>query len=64
MFPLAALALSIPLHFEPNRGQAHAGMRYLAAAQTYTLFLSDTGIAMNFPSGGSLAAMQVSTRSI
>jgi len=52
--PLAALALSIPLHFEPNRGQAQPGVRYVAAAQTYVLFLSDTGIAMNFPGGGSL----------
>jgi uncharacterized protein (TIGR03437 family) len=54
MLPLAALALSIPLHFEPNRGQAQHGVRYVAAAQTYVLFLSDTGIAMNFPNGGSL----------
>jgi hypothetical protein len=54
MLPLAALALSIPMHFEPNRGQAQPGVRYVAAAQTYVLFLSDTGIAMNFPGGGSL----------
>src|SRR5206468_10297589 len=53
MLPLAALALSIPLHFEPNRGQAQRSVRYVSAAQTYVLFLSDTGIAMDFPNGGS-----------
>jgi hypothetical protein len=50
----AALALSIPLHFEPNQGQAPAPTRYLATARLYTLFLSDTAITMRFPRGGSL----------
>lgn len=54
MLLAAAFALSIPLHFEPNRGQAPASTRYVAAAPEYTLFLSDTAIAMRFPRDGSL----------
>jgi uncharacterized protein (TIGR03437 family) len=54
MLALTALTLAIPLHFEPNQGQVQPDVRYLAAAQTYTLALSDTGIRMNFPHGGSL----------
>jgi uncharacterized protein (TIGR03437 family) len=45
----AAVALSIPLHFEPNRGQAPAPTRYVAAAPEYSLFLSDTDVTMRFP---------------
>ncbi len=54
MLALTALTLAIPLHFEPNQGQLQPDVRYLAAAQTYTLALSDTGVRMNFPHGGSL----------
>src|ERR1700682_1205658 len=54
MLALTALTLAIPLHFEPNQGQVQPDVRYLAAAQTYTLAISDTGIRMNFPHGGSL----------
>jgi uncharacterized protein (TIGR03437 family) len=46
MLLAAALALSIPLHFEPNQGQAPSATRFVAAAPAYTLFLSDTGITM------------------
>jgi hypothetical protein len=33
----------MPLAFEPNRGQAPAGVRYLAHGSGYTLFLTDSG---------------------
>jgi uncharacterized protein (TIGR03437 family) len=49
MLLAAALALSIPLHFEPNQGQAPAAIHFIAANPTYTLFLSDTSIAMKLP---------------
>ena len=54
MLALAALALTISLHFEPNRGPAEPQVRYVAVAPQYTLALSDTAIAMQFPRGGSL----------
>ena len=54
MLALAALALTIPLHFEPNRGQAERQARYVAVASQYMLVLSDTDVAMQFPRGGSL----------
>src|ERR1022692_2605734 len=54
MLALAALALTIPLHFEPNRGQAEPQARYVAVASQYMLVLSDTDVAMQFPRGGSL----------
>src|ERR1022692_2224879 len=54
MLALAALALTISLHFEPNRGPAEPQIRYVAVAPQYTLALSDTAIAMQFPRGGSL----------
>jgi Beta-propeller repeat len=34
---------AIPLHFEPNRGQAPATVRYLAHGAGYTVALTDTG---------------------
>jgi hypothetical protein len=37
------------VHFEPNLGQAPASTRYVATVSGYSLFLSDTGIAMRFP---------------
>jgi len=49
MLLAAAVALSIPLHFEPNQGQAPAAIRFVAATPAYTLFLSDTSIAMKLP---------------
>ncbi len=54
MLALAALALSIPLYFEPNQGQAGSQAGYVAVAPGYTLTLSDTGIAMRFPRNGLL----------
>ena len=54
MLLAAAIALSIPLHFEPNQGQAPAPARLVAAAPEYTLFLSDTAITMQFPHHGAL----------
>jgi len=54
MLPLAALALSVPLYFEPNQGQAPAQVRYLATTSQYSLYLSDTAITTNFSNGGSL----------
>ena len=49
MLIAATLALSVPLHFEPSSGPGPAATCYVAAAPRYTLFLSDTGIAMGFP---------------
>jgi len=54
MLPLAALALSVPLYFEPNQGQAPAQVRYLATTSQYSLYLSDTAITTNFSNGASL----------
>ena len=51
MFPLAALAVAMPLCFEPNLGQAQSEVRYLAAANGYTLEFYDTGITMRLPAG-------------
>jgi uncharacterized protein (TIGR03437 family) len=46
MTPLAAMAMSIALHFEPNVGQAAGGVRWTAAANGYSLLLSDTSVKM------------------
>jgi uncharacterized protein (TIGR03437 family) len=54
MLALAALALSIPLHFEPYRRSAEPQVRYAAEAPGYRLALSDTAIEMQFLHGGSL----------
>jgi uncharacterized protein (TIGR03437 family) len=62
MLLAAALALSIPLHFEPNQGQAPASTRFVAAAPAYTLFLSDTGIAMQFHRSGAVTMNLPRTR--
>lgn len=51
MLALAAMALAIPLHFEPNRGQLNPQIRFSAVTHGYTLELSDTAIAMNFRGG-------------
>ncbi|HLH18841.1 MAG TPA: SBBP repeat-containing protein [Bryobacteraceae bacterium] len=44
MIGIAALALSVPLYFEANRGQTGPDGRYVAVAHGYTVLLSDTGI--------------------
>jgi uncharacterized protein (TIGR03437 family) len=62
MLLAAALALSLPLHFEPNRGQAPASARFVAGTSSYSLFLSDTGIGMQFPRGGALSMRIPATR--
>jgi uncharacterized protein (TIGR03437 family) len=49
MVPLAALALSLPLHFEPNRGQAPREARYVAATRGYSVAFFDTAICVNTP---------------
>ncbi|MGC9951618.1 MAG: SBBP repeat-containing protein [Bryobacteraceae bacterium] len=54
MLALAALALSIPLHFEPYREPSEPQFRYVAVAPQYKLALSDTAIDMQFLHGGSL----------
>jgi hypothetical protein len=54
MLALAALALSIPLHFEPYRGPAEPQFRYAAEAPGYRLALLDTAIEMQFLHGGVL----------
>jgi uncharacterized protein (TIGR03437 family) len=54
MLAVAALALTIPLHFESNRGQAESQAGFVAVAPEYRLVLLDTAIDMQFPRGGSL----------
>ncbi|MGA2739818.1 MAG: SBBP repeat-containing protein [Bryobacteraceae bacterium] len=54
MLALAALALTIPLHFEPVAGTAATQAGYMAVAPHYRLALSDTAIDMQFPRGGML----------
>src|SRR5436190_1033268 len=51
MIGLAALALAVPLHFEAHPGPQ---ARYWASAAAYTVWLSDTAVTMQFPSGGRL----------
>jgi uncharacterized protein (TIGR03437 family) len=51
MLALAAVALAVPLHFEPNQGLSNPEVRYTAVTNGYTLELSDTVIAMNFRGG-------------
>ncbi|HEY1754631.1 MAG TPA: hypothetical protein VGG72_04495 [Bryobacteraceae bacterium] len=51
MLALAAMALAIPLHFEPNQGRSDAQVRYTAVTNGYTLELSDTAIAVHSGSG-------------
>jgi uncharacterized protein (TIGR03437 family) len=53
MLAVTALALVIPLHFEPVLEQTHLEIRYRAVARQYTVSLSDTGLRMEFR-GGSL----------
>ncbi len=44
----------IPLHFEPNRGQVHAGVHFLARGPGYTLHLmpGEAVLSLRAPSGG------------
>ena len=51
---LAAIALSIPLYFESNRGQEAPDVRYLAHTQAYVLLLSDTAVTLKFDTGATL----------
>jgi uncharacterized protein (TIGR03437 family) len=54
MLLAAAFVLSLPLHFEPNVGQAPAATRFVAAAPGYTLYLSDTGVTMQLQHSGAI----------
>lgn len=54
MLAIAALALTIPLHFEPIRGPTEPQADYVAVAPGYSLTLSDSAIDMLFERGGSL----------
>jgi len=58
MLPLAAFAIAIPLFFGLNPGQAQARVVRLAAADGYTLELSDTGITFRM-SGGAVLRMNL-----
>ncbi len=51
MIAVAALALAIPLHFEPVRGKTGAAAGFSAVAPRYTLRLTDEGVAMYFRGG-------------
>jgi hypothetical protein len=42
---------SVPLAFEPNVGQAPAGVWYLAHGPGYVLYLTDRGASLDFSSG-------------
>ena len=46
---VTATRFSLPLVFEPNRGQADPQVRYMARGAGYTLFLTDTEAVMAFP---------------
>jgi len=48
MLALAALALTIPPHFEPIAGPAEPQARYMPVEPQYRLALSDTAIEMQF----------------
>ena len=51
MIGIAALALSVPLYFEPNQRCAGRDGCYLAVAPDYTMLLSDTGIKIRTVGG-------------
>jgi hypothetical protein len=46
---IRAMAADLPLRFEPNRGQVHEDVRYLARAQGYTIFLKDAQAVLALP---------------
>jgi hypothetical protein len=41
----------LPLHFEPNRGQAPAQVRFLSRGRYHSLFLTSTGFSVSVPRG-------------
>ena len=53
MLLAAALALSIPLHFEPCSERGALSYCYFGVTPGYTLYLSDTDITMRFGGAGS-----------
>lgn len=62
MLTLGALALSLALHFEPNRGGLGPETKYVAVSAGYSVALSDTGVTLLFPSGKSLTMKLPRTR--
>lgn len=48
---------SLPVSFEPNRGQSAASVRYLASGPGYGLFLTDRRAVLSLDSGRSLLSM-------
>jgi len=50
---------SLPLSFEPNRGQSGAAVRFLASGPGYGLFLSGHGAVLSLGSRGSLLSMKL-----
>jgi DNA-binding beta-propeller fold protein YncE len=50
---------SLPLSFEPNRGQSGAAVRFLASGPGYGLFLSGDGAVLSLGSRGSLLSMKL-----
>ncbi len=67
LFPLvqAWAAVSIPFHFEPNRGQAASSVQYLARVRGASVFLTDTGIRLvSRGSGGAVSTILVDTGDI
>jgi hypothetical protein len=47
---------NIPLHFEPNRGQAPAEAMFISRGRGYSLYLTATGPVLGLAAGGSAAA--------
>jgi hypothetical protein len=48
MLALAAMALAIPLHFEPNDSALNSRPCFSAVTNRYSLELSDTAISVHF----------------
>ena len=55
MLGLAALALSLPLHFEPVPSQGSPETTFGAVTTRYAAFLSDTAVTLKFPNGAQLS---------
>src|SRR6185369_12103463 len=46
---------SVPLHFEPNRGQAPAEATFVSRGSGYSLYLTPSGPTLSLTAGGSAA---------
>src|SRR5438270_11656721 len=53
---------SLPLRFEPNRGQAARSARYVAHGRGYALALTQTGVALELTDGAHHTERRIETQ--